>query len=65
MKKVRTFFIYYRVYRVYSGCGKYIYHTCNISLNSNEKANCETFNKILNGIGEYDKEVLSWSLIEE
>lgn len=61
----RTFFIYYRVYQIHSGYGKYIYNTCNISLNSNEKANRETFNKILNGICESDKEVLSWSLIEE
>lgn len=65
MKKVRTFFIYYQFYQICSGYGKYTYHTCNISLNSNEKANRETFNKILNGLGEYDKEVLSWSLIEE
>lgn len=59
---MRTFFVYYRVY---SGCGEYNYYTGNINLKPNEKANQETFNKILKGFGGCDKEVLSWSLIED
>ena len=62
MKGVRTFFV---CYRAYAGCGEYFYHTSDISLKPNEKANQETFNKILNALGGCDKEVLSWSLIEE
>ena len=59
---MRKFFIYYRIY---SGGGEYNYHTGYIILKPNEKANQETFNKILKGFGGCDKEVLSWSLIEE
>lgn len=58
---MRTFFIYYRVY---SGCGEYNYYTGDVNLKPNEKANRETFNKILNGFGGCDKEILSWSLEE-
>lgn len=57
---MRTFFVYYKTY---SGCGEYDYHTCTISL-INQKANRETFNKILNDMGGCIKEVLSWSLEE-
>ena len=59
---MRTFFVYYRVY---SGGGEYNYCTGYISLKPNEKANRETFNNILKGFGGCDKEVLSWSLIED
>lgn len=57
---MRTFFVYYKTY---SGCGEYDYHTCKISL-VNQKANSETFDKILNNMGGCVKEVLSWSLEE-
>ena len=59
---MRTFLVYYRIHVVY---GEYNYYTRNISLKPNEKANLETFNKILNELGGCSKEVLSWSLIEE
>ena len=59
---MRTFLVYYRIHRVY---GEYNNYTRNISLKPNEKANLETFNKILNDLGGCSKEVLSWSLIEE
>ena len=58
---MRTFFIYYKVY---SGDGEYNYYTGEIYLKPNEKANRETFNKILDGFGGCKKEVLSWSLVE-
>lgn len=58
---MRTFFIYYRVY---SGCGEYNYYTGDVNLKPNEKANRETFEKILKGLGGCDKEILSWSLEE-
>lgn len=57
---MRTFFVHYRVY---SGCSEYEHHTCTISL-INQKANSETFDKILNNMGGCVKEVLSWSLEE-
>ena len=59
---MRKFFIYYKVY---SGCGEYNYYSGEIYLKPNEKANLETFNKILSGFSGGDKEILSWSLIEE
>lgn len=59
---MRTFLVYYRIHVVY---GEYNHYTRNISLKPNEKANLETFNKILNELGGCSKEVLSWSLIEE
>ena len=52
-------------YRTYSGCGEYEYYTTVITLNIGEKAKPETFDKILNGLGRCNKEVLSWSLIEK
>lgn len=58
---MRTFFIYYRVY---AGDGEYNYYTGDINLMPNEKANRETFNKILKGFGGGNKEILSWSLEE-
>lgn len=51
-------------YRTYSGCGEYEYYTTVITLNKDEKANPGTFDKILNGLGRFNKEILSWSLIE-
>ena len=52
-------------YRTYSGCGEYEYYTTVITLNKGEKANPGTFDKLLNCFGGCDKEVLSWSLIED
>ena len=59
---MRTFFIYYRVY---TGDGEYNYYTGKIYLKPNEKANLETFNKILSGFSGGIKEILSWSLVED
>lgn len=59
---MRTFLVYYRIHVVY---GEYNYYTRNISLKPNEKANLETFNKILSGFSGGDKEILSWSLVED
>lgn len=58
----RTFFVNYRVY---SGDGEYEYYTIYHTLEPNEKANVETFNKILNNMGGCHKEVLSWSLCDD
>jgi hypothetical protein len=41
------------------------YENIIISLENNEKANPETFNKKLDAIGGVKKKVLSWSLIED
>ena len=41
------------------------YYTCEIKLNTGEKASVETFEKKINSVGCSGKEVLSWSLIEE
>ena len=52
-------------YRTYSGCGEYEYYTTVIALNKDEKANPGTFDKLFNGPGRCNKEILSWNLIEE
>ena len=59
---MRKFLVYYRLYLPY---GEYEYHTNEIVLNRGEKANVETFDKKLNVVDGWNKEILSWSLIEE
>lgn len=58
---MRTFFVYYKVYYDDGECN---YYTGNINLKPNEKANSETFNKILSDFDGCRKEVLAWSLVE-
>lgn len=45
--------------------GMYEYNTINITLNVDERANVETFRNKLNELGMCQREILSWSLIEE
>ena len=59
---MRTFLVCYRNHLVY---GEYEYHTKEIVLNVNEKANVETFKTKLNELGMWRREILAWSLIEE
>ena len=59
---MRTFLVYYRMHQVY---GMYEYNTINITLNVDERANVETFRNKLNELGMWQREILSWSLIEE
>lgn len=59
---MRKFLLYYRRHLVY---GEYEYYTKKIVLNQSEKANDETFTSKLNELGIWQKEILSWSLIEE
>ena len=59
---MRKFFVYYKQYYYCDG-GEF--YTTIIEVNSDERANEETFNKKLNGCGSSNKKVLSWSLIEE
>lgn len=56
---------FYVCYRIYQYCGEYEYHHTIIPLNKNEKANIDTFETKLNEIGVTNKELISWSLIEE
>lgn len=58
---MRKFLVYYRHWVPY----EFEYYTCEIELNTGEKANTETFEKKVNSVGCSGKEVLSWSLIEE
>lgn len=58
---MRKFYVIYRYILGDNQYGEYI-----ISLNENEKANQETFNKkLMSDIGGTDKMVITWSLIEE
>ena len=58
---MRKFYVVYRYILCGNQYGEYI-----ISLNENEKANQETFNKkLMADIGGTDKTVITWSLIEE
>ena len=59
---MRKFLVYYRYHLVY---GEYEYCTKEIVLNTDEKANAETFEYKLNESGMWRREILSWSLIEE
>ena len=59
---MRSFYVVYRERVVY---GEYEYYTVFITLNENEKANLETFNKKINKIDGAKKQVLSWSLNEK
>ena len=58
---MRKFYVIYRYI-----LGGYQYGEYIITLNKNEKANQETFNKkLMADIGGANKTVLTWSLIEE
>lgn len=58
---MRRFFIHYQTY---SYCGEYHHHTCYITLESGQKANVETFKKLIDlKSGFFD--LLAWSLVEE
>ena len=46
-------------------CGNYDYCTKRFVLNADEKANEETFERKFNELGEWHREILAWSLIEE
>jgi hypothetical protein len=59
---MRKFLVYYRRHLIY---GEYEYYTKIFVLNAGEKANDETFASKLNELGIWQKEILSWSLIEE
>lgn len=59
---MRTFYVVFRTHLVY---GEYSYNTTFITLNENEKANLETFNKKINEEGGLKKFVMSWSLNED
>ena len=59
---MRKFLVYYRRHLVY---GEYEYCTKRFVLNTGEKANDDTFASKLNELGIWQKEILSWSLIEE
>ena len=59
---MRKFLVYYRMHLVY---GEYEYYTGEVVLNTEEKANIETFENKLNSQGCGGKKVLAWSLIEE
>ena len=59
---MRTFYVGFRQHLVY---GEYSYNTTFITLNENEKANLEAFNKKINKIDGAKKQVLSWSLNDE
>ena len=59
---MRKFLVFYRMHQVY---GEYEYYRSTVDLNTDEKANTETFEKKLNAWGVGGKEVLSWSLIEK
>lgn len=52
-------------YRMYLTCGNYDYCTKRFVLNADEKANEETFERKFNELGEWHREILAWSLIEE
>lgn len=58
---MRRFLIHYQTY---SYCGEYQHYTCYITLKSGQKANVETFEKMID-IKTQSFEVLSWSLCEE
>ena len=57
---MRTFYVRYEYF-----LGGPQYGNTIISLENNEKANPETFNKKLKDIGGCRKNILSWSLIED
>lgn len=59
---MRKFLVCYRKHLAYD---EYEYHTRIIVLNIGEKANVETFENKLNELGMLQREILSWSLIEE
>ena len=59
---MRKFLVCYRKRLV---CDEYEYHTRIFVLNTKEKANVETFENKLNELGMLQREILSWSLIEE
>ena len=59
---MRKFLVYYRKHLVYD---EYEYHTRIFVLNAGEKANVKTFENKLNELGMLQREILSWSLIEE
>ena len=59
---MRKFYVFYRR-RLCSG--EYEYGNAIITLDKNEKANINTFETKLNGIGGLCKQLVSWSLIEE
>ena len=50
---------------MYLSCGKYDYCTKIFVLNAGEKANEDTFTSKFNELGEWRREILAWSLIEE
>lgn len=58
---MRRFLVHYRIYAY---CSEYQHHTCYITLESGQKANVETFKKLIDfKSGFFD--VLAWSLVEE
>ena len=58
---MRKFLVCYRNHWVY---GEYTYRTIEVVLNAGEKANVETFENKLKEVGTWQKEILSWSLVE-
>ena len=59
---MRKFLVCYRNHWLY---GEYVDRTNEVVLNTDEKANVETFENKLKEVGTLRKEILSWSLIEE